>query len=296
MSQPLGKPFVAIIDSKNLRRASITSLLVPWAKSENLRLTSFTPDQAREVLQADTNCRMLIFSTGGESIAAQENLQQLELLRALATNVPLVIISDREDAQDIATAFSTEAQGFIHNGITSALACQALSFILNGGSYFPTSAVHQLRTRLEKTDSSRNGPPDDAESESNNRHGGNGTGSVRSRNDLGCQPANLTMRQRQVLQHVRLGESNKVIARQLGMSEGTVKVHIRQMMRKFRVSNRTKLALDWAVATESDLMVDSNLLGTKSTQENGGTPFATGRQQALSLVNPTSRPRTTDKH
>jgi DNA-binding NarL/FixJ family response regulator len=294
MSQPLGKPFVAIIDSKNLRRASITSLLGPWAKSENLRLTSFTPDQAREVLQADTNCRMLIFSIGGESIAAKENLQQLELIRAMATNVPLVIISDREDAQDIATAFSTEAQGFIHNGITSALACQALSFILNGGSYFPTSAVHQLRTRLEKND----GPPNDTESDSNNRHGGNGTGSGRSRDDLGCQPANVTTRQRQVLQHVRLGESNKVIARQLGMSEGTVKVHIRQMMRKFRVSNRTKLALDWAVATESDLKVDNNLPNVKSVQENGGTSFAssTSRQQTLSLVGPNSRPRATDKH
>ena len=73
MSQPVGKPFVAIgkpfvviIDSKNLRRASITSLLEPWAKSENLRLTSFTPAQAREALQADTNFRMLIFSIGGE--------------------------------------------------------------------------------------------------------------------------------------------------------------------------------------------------------------------------------------
>jgi two-component system nitrate/nitrite response regulator NarL len=46
-----------------------------------------------------------------------------------------------------------------------------------------------------------------------------------------------------VLEHIRLGESNKVIARRLGMTEGTVKVHIRQMMRKCRVSNRTQLAL-----------------------------------------------------
>src|SRR6476620_7875880 len=108
MSQPSGKPFVAIVDIKNLRRASITSLLEPWAKSENLRLTSFAPDQTREALQAEPNFRMLIFSIGGESIAERENLQQLEALRALATNVPLVIMSDRENAQDIATAFSAE--------------------------------------------------------------------------------------------------------------------------------------------------------------------------------------------
>ena len=66
MSQPGGKPSVAIIDDKNLRRASVTSLLEFMANSENLRLTSFTPDLALEALQADTNFRMLIFSIGGE--------------------------------------------------------------------------------------------------------------------------------------------------------------------------------------------------------------------------------------
>jgi DNA-binding NarL/FixJ family response regulator len=240
---------------------------------------------------------MLIFSIGGESIAAQENLQQLKVLRALATNAPLVIMSDREDAQDIATAFSTEAQGFIHGGITSSLAYQALSFILNGGSYFPTSAVHHLQARLEQA---QNSPPDGSESESrNNGNGANGSGAAHSGDDLGCRPATLTVRQREVLAHVRLGESNKVIARHLGMSEGTVKVHIRQMMRKFHVSNRTQLALDWALATECYSTVDNNLLDAGSVKQNGGTSFAalsSTRQQTPALIGPASRPRVTGKH
>jgi DNA-binding NarL/FixJ family response regulator len=232
---------------------------------------------------------MLIFSIGGESIAAQENLQQLKVLRALATNAPLVIMSDREDAQDIATAFSTEAQGFIHGGITSSLAYQALSFILNGGSYFPTSAVHHLQARLEQA---QNSPPDDSESR-NNGNGANDSGAAHSGNDLGCRPANLTVRQREVLAHVRLGESNKVIARHLGMSEGTVKVHIRQMMRKFHASNRTQLALDWTLASESYSTADDNLLSARSIQQNGGTFFAAvssrRRRKPPPLISPTSR-------
>jgi hypothetical protein len=36
---------------------------------------------------------------------------------------------------------------------------------------------------------------------------------------------------------------NKLIARQLGMREGTVKVHVRQIMRKFGVTNRTQVAV-----------------------------------------------------
>jgi DNA-binding NarL/FixJ family response regulator len=243
MSPSAGKPLVAIIDSKNLRRASITSLLEPWANSENLRLTSFTPDQALEALPAEPDFRMLIFSIGNDSVADEKTLQQLKVLRALSTNAPLVLISDRESAQDIATAISIEARGFIHSGISSALAYHALSFILNGGTYFPTSAFRPPDTPAN----SRNATLNRSESESkSNGHGANGNRSAHP-------PENLTARQGQVLEHVRLGESNKLIARRLGMTEGTVKVHLRQMMRKFQVSNRTQLALGRTANTESDL-------------------------------------------
>ena len=122
MSQLRGKSSVAIFVTKELRRASIISLLEPWAKAENLRLTSFDPNQAREALLSETDCRMLIFSVGGESIAEKENLHQLKVLRTLAPTVPLVVISDRKDGNDIAAAFSVEAQGYLYSGIASALA------------------------------------------------------------------------------------------------------------------------------------------------------------------------------
>ena len=68
MSQRGARPSfsVAIIDAKELRRAGITSLFEPWARTENLQLTSFAPDQAHEALQSDTDVRLVIFSIGGE--------------------------------------------------------------------------------------------------------------------------------------------------------------------------------------------------------------------------------------
>src|SRR5262249_44202246 len=50
----------------------------------------------------------------------------------------------------------------------------------------------------------------------------------------------LTARQKAVLKLLSRGDTNKVIARRLGMGEGTVKVHVRQIMRKFGVTNRTQ--------------------------------------------------------
>ena len=245
MSQRDARPSssVAIIDAKELRRAGITSLFEPWARTEKLRLTPFAPDQAHEALQSGTDVRLLIFSIGGESIAERENLQELKVLRALASEIPLVIISDRDDANDITAAFAAGARGFINSGMPSALAYQTLSFILNGGSYFPPSVMHQLAARSGQSEPPA-GPTEASESKPKpTGKGGNGSGSAHSRSNLGCRSVNMTARQQEVLDHLCLGESNKLIARRLGMTEGTVKVHIREMMRKCEVSNRTQLAL-----------------------------------------------------
>ena len=291
MSQRSAKSSVAIIDAKELRRASITSLFEPWARAENLRVASFTPDQAHEALQADTDVGMLIFSIGGESIVERQNLQQLKVLRALAPKVPLVIISDRDDANDVTAAFTAEAQGFINSGMTSALAFQTLSFILNGGSYFPPSAMHQLPARSEQAEPPV-GPTEDSESEP--KHDGQGTnsgGSAQSRSNLQSHSVSLTVREQEVFDQLRLGESNKMIARQLGMTEGTVKVHIRQMMRKCQVANRTQLALGGStVAKISE--DDSQFMVEKSPeQERGSTAKPVSSTHQLSLIGTASRGR-----
>jgi len=52
----------------------------------------------------------------------------------------------------------------------------------------------------------------------------------------------LTPRQMTVLAHLRQGKANKIIAYELGMSESTVKVHVRNIMRKVKATNRTEVA------------------------------------------------------
>ena len=53
----------------------------------------------------------------------------------------------------------------------------------------------------------------------------------------------LSAKQEQVLKLLRQGQSNKVIASQLGLSEATVKVHLGCIMRKLGVANRTQVAI-----------------------------------------------------
>jgi two-component system, NarL family, nitrate/nitrite response regulator NarL len=56
----------------------------------------------------------------------------------------------------------------------------------------------------------------------------------------------LSKREYQVVQCLAVGLSNKIIARELNITEGTVKVHVKGLLRKIRASNRTQLAI-WAL-------------------------------------------------
>jgi DNA-binding NarL/FixJ family response regulator len=58
-------------------------------------------------------------------------------------------------------------------------------------------------------------------------------------------PIGLSDRETEIIQCLRQGASNKIIARQLQISEATVKVHIKSLLKKLRVRNRTQAAI-WA--------------------------------------------------
>src|SRR4051812_18923245 len=126
---------VAIVDPRSLRRASLISFLQQWANSEDLRLTPFDFDQACETIPSETDLRMVIINVGGESVREAVNLQTLMTpRRGQQGEVPFIIISDRDDPQEIAAAVAAGITGFVPSGIDANLACQALSFMLHGGS------------------------------------------------------------------------------------------------------------------------------------------------------------------
>ncbi|MDF2974768.1 MAG: hypothetical protein K0R61_5218, partial [Microvirga sp.] len=61
----------------------------------------------------------------------------------------------------------------------------------------------------------------------------------------GLSGKSLSSREAQILNLITQGAANKVIARELGLAEATVKVHVKAILRKVKVSNRTQAAM-WA--------------------------------------------------
>jgi DNA-binding NarL/FixJ family response regulator len=148
---------------------------------------------------------------GGASIQDAHHQRLIESVRRLMPHAPLVIVSDREDWQEICAAFDEGAVGFIPTSIEPALAFQALSFIRSGGSFFPPSVLSTCVREVAV----------------------NGVE----------QASDLTAKQEEVFSLLRQGHANKAIARRLSMSEATVKVHVRRIIHKFGVANRTQLAV-----------------------------------------------------
>jgi DNA-binding NarL/FixJ family response regulator len=203
------KPELLIIDSKRLRQAGITHLLDVWADAMGLTVKTLVSGTPLDTFYAH-NCEMTIISVGGESIEDAQQHALIESVRMLMPQALLVIISDREDPEEICAAFEEGAVGFMPTSLEPALVFQALSFIRSGGSFFPPAALCNCRRKVTV----------------------NGI----------VHTTDLTTKQENVFTLLRQGYPNKRIARQLGLSESTVKVHVRRIMHKFGVGNRTQLA------------------------------------------------------
>ena len=216
------KPHIVIIDSKKLRQAGIVHLLDAWARAIGLTVTAV--DLASPIeMRKPASCAMVILSLGSASVEDPQQQALIKSTRKSMPRAPLVIFSDREEPNEVCAAFEAGAAGFMPTSIDPSVALQALSFIKCGGSFFPPSALHKEKPSVAAQVGVEATAHADVEP---------------------LRPASrLTAKQEEVLQLLRRGQSNKVIASQLGLSEATVKVHLRCIMRKLGVANRTQVAI-----------------------------------------------------
>lgn len=242
------KSEIVVIDPHKLRQAGLVRLLENWAEANGLDVTAISPPQE---LTVGPNCAMVLLSVGGVSVLEDDPQLWIRSVRTVMQDVPLVILSDLEDCPEIRAAFKEGAKGFISTDIDPAVALEALTFIHRGGSFFPSSVL--LDTAGPAGAQSAAPPPHrmaDAEIQPPLRHNvvwrtARERPRIEVKAGAGSLPSDraLTPRQREVLEGLREGKPNKVIARDLQMTEATVKVHVRQIMRKFGAANRTQVVL-----------------------------------------------------
>jgi DNA-binding NarL/FixJ family response regulator len=140
--------------------------------------------------------------------------QEITTLRQAFSDIPIIVLSDAKESSLPRVAkivIRSGARGFIPTRtIEMQNVPSSIRYVAEGGTVVPVDILFTDKAEYEETLNQE------------------------------MVAADLTSRQKSVLAHLRRGKPNKIIAHDLRMSESTVKVHVRNIMRKMGATNRTQ--------------------------------------------------------
>jgi DNA-binding NarL/FixJ family response regulator len=209
---PANKTTIVVIDQRVLIRDCLARCL--RAVNDDYVVLAFA--SVAEWQQAASNhppASVIMLGTRGRKPAEMEIGRDLSTLSRAEVGVPVVLISDVEDAEHVLMALDYGAKGYIPTSVTLDVAVEAMRLVGVGGMFVPASSLISSRRTMESASSPKS-------------H---------------CDGV-FTARQAAVVEALRRGKANKIIAYELNMRESTVKVHVRNIMKKLQARNRTEVA------------------------------------------------------
>ncbi len=142
----------------------------------------------------------------------------------LVKNTPIIIISAVFDKEILQKTLEIGVAGYISKSSSNAVILSAINLVLAGGVYIPNELLSNKIGNKELTEE------------------------IKRLKDFESKPnktdKKLTSRQIDVVKAISRGLSNKVIAYELGLTEGTVKVHITVIFKVLGVTNRTAAVME----------------------------------------------------
>jgi DNA-binding NarL/FixJ family response regulator len=199
--------FIAVIESRTFIRECIRRSVQSAFAQPVLTYSTAVELEQQHLL---TSAQLVIFSWGDGNTEASTNA--LKALSKLAPRIPVIVLASNNDAELARSAICHGAKGYIPATMGLEIAIEAVRFVLAGGTYAPVDCL------LPRD------PPGDAQSEPPR------TGLV-------------TSRELAVIRAIQKGKSNMAIAYDLNMCESTVKVHVRNILKKLKAKNRTDVAI-----------------------------------------------------
>ena len=260
-----GKTLIVLVDTQELRRVAFTNLFSSLLSGKNVLLldcnsvdyldtTHLFPDAL------ENTAPLFILSVGGLSLNDPQIAKDVAVLRAKMPKCLVMVLLDADWNGDVELAMSLAINGIVYMSMPPQNVIAAIEIALMGGTYFPkvSSAEKPIRASIEALSEAKR--PNDRPTPT---HPGifavaNSLSSKTAVQEkllapdkmapdamasLASNPVPLSRRQVDVLKTLQSGLSNKEIARALGLSEATIKIHVRHLMRKFGVVNRTQVAV-----------------------------------------------------
>jgi len=171
----------------------------------------------------------LMVHTGDNFEAA---VAQVQLVRSRHPDGNIGVVTDRYRLDELAQAFRAGANGYFVDVMTCDAFVKSLELMMMGHAVFPPAFLAFV------LDSESDDEPDEAASDED----GNESDLIVAKDPISPE---LSPREKTILRCLIEGDSNKSIGRKMDIAEATVKVHIKAILRKIRVHNRTQAAIWW---------------------------------------------------
>jgi len=188
--------------------------------------------------------RTLVILGVGETESASAVSENIKTLRSRFPDGTIVVIAETRSSASFQQIITAAPDGFVSNLKSRDVLLKLLDVVL----------LDQQVIVLSRP------APVAAAEEGDSGKGANGRNSVAdddrqclSVRSVGAKDPQLSQREREILLRLAEGESNKQIARLCNITESTVKVHLKAILRKITVHNRTQAAI-WAIAKGYHMM------------------------------------------
>lgn len=185
-------------------------------------LDAQTGDEGLRLADAHPDADILLL---GVEMPDPRGVALLRALRERHSYMRIVVMSTTVRREDVVEVMDVGAMGFLPKKSPRLLMLHALRLVMMGGVYVPRA------TFSTPTDES----PDLATAARRPRH-----------KPVTAREIGLTDRQAQVLALIMEGKSNKAICRELGLADGTVKIHVAAILRTLNVATRTQAVIEAA--------------------------------------------------
>jgi DNA-binding NarL/FixJ family response regulator len=210
MLQGISSMNLLLVDDHTLLRDGLRSLLSNLSQSLIIHEAASLEDAIKQC--ETTTFQMVLLDLG---LSTSRGLDTLITFRNAVPAVAVIVLSGDQDSRLIRAAIDCGAVGFVPKSHSSDLMIAALRVVLSGGIYLPPHVI----------DADERGIDADSQSAADNAF------------------ARLTTRQQEVAKHLLQGSPNKVIARELGLSEGTVKAHVSAIFQIIGARNRVEAVM-----------------------------------------------------
>ena len=213
---------VLVADDHSLYRTGLRFLLKDRLGFDDI-IEAGSFDEALDRLADTKSIELALFDMSMPGVGGPASLS---IVRETYPNVRVAVVSASEDRDNVLAAIATGLAGYVPKSLPDDEIVTALRGILDGRIYIPSFMVVKPAVTAQSLAVPAAIEVSGSKSET-----------------IAPSPArDVTPRQKDVLNCVRRGLSNKEIARELDMAEGTVKIHLAALFANFGVRNRTELA------------------------------------------------------